>query len=291
MTGEHRAIGKSITGVCNMLFLVLLVTGSYLWFPRQWSRRAFKAVAIWNPSAKGRARDWNWHHVFGLWLGPILLCVIVTGVFMSYSWPRAWVNRAFGNGQTELAGPQNEGREGRRTPGRTDGGRLKGGRMARASRSQPQIVSLDTVYMHAAPAVPGWVTMQIRMPRRAGSPLTVSMSTTSDSRPDLRQQLTLDAATGVITKREGYATYTTARKITSWIRGIHTGEAGGMIGQTLAGLASLAGVMLVWTGLALAWRRLRAFLARRRASARSIHVPGAALDPALAPTHTDIATS
>src|SRR5690606_16034799 len=30
-TGENRPIGKGITGVCNLLFLYILVSGIYLW--------------------------------------------------------------------------------------------------------------------------------------------------------------------------------------------------------------------------------------------------------------------
>ena len=41
-----------------------------------------------------------------------------------------------------------------------------------------------------------------------------------------------------------------------WFRFAHTGEQYGVIGQTIAGLASLAACFLVYTGLALAWRRL-----------------------------------
>jgi uncharacterized iron-regulated membrane protein len=46
------------------------------------------------------------------------------------------------------------------------------------------------------------------------------------------------------------------------VRPVHTGEAGGMAGQMVAALASACGVVLVWTGFALAWRRLRARNAR-----------------------------
>jgi sulfite reductase (NADPH) flavoprotein alpha-component len=41
------------------------------------------------------------------------------------------------------------------------------------------------------------------------------------------------------------------------VRGLHTGEALGFPGQTVAGLASLGGCFLVWTGFAMAWRRFR----------------------------------
>jgi uncharacterized iron-regulated membrane protein len=36
---------------------------------------------------------------------------------------------------------------------------------------------------------------------------------------------------------------------------IHTGEAGGILGQSVAFTGCLGAVVLVWTGFALAWRR------------------------------------
>jgi len=47
------------------------------------------------------------------------------------------------------------------------------------------------------------------------------------------------------------------------LRFAHTGEVLGLPGQTVAGLVSLGAAVLVWTGLALAWRRFRAWRGRR----------------------------
>ena len=52
------------------------------------------------------------------------------------------------------------------------------------------------------------------------------------------------------------------------MRFLHTGEALGLIGQTVAGLVSLTSVIMVWTGLALAYRRLIVPLLTRRVRAR-----------------------
>jgi uncharacterized iron-regulated membrane protein len=46
------------------------------------------------------------------------------------------------------------------------------------------------------------------------------------------------------------------------MRFAHTGEVLGIPGQTVAGVVTAGGSVLVWTGLALAWRRFRAW--RRR---------------------------
>ena len=64
-----------------------------------------------------------------------------------------------------------------------------------------------------------------------------------------------------------FADQTPGRRLRSWLRFAHTGEYYGLTGQTVAGLVSAGGVVLVWTGLALALRRLTAWIGRRRQTA------------------------
>jgi uncharacterized iron-regulated membrane protein len=95
------------------------------------------------------------------------------------------------------------------------------------------------------------------MPQEGARAVTASVSGGSAGRPDLRVQLTLDASTGAVTQQQRYADYDAARKVRSWVRPVHTGEAGGLIGQTVAALASAAAVVLGTTGFLLAFGRLR----------------------------------
>ena len=83
-------------------------------------------------------------------------------------------------------------------------------------------------------------------------------------RPDLRSTLVLHRETGKVVKRETYADLGKAQSTRIWIRWLHTGEAGGWAGQTLAGIASLAGCFLVYTGWMLSWKRFQTWLVRRR---------------------------
>ena len=78
-------------------------------------------------------------------------------------------------------------------------------------------------------------------------------------------QLVLDRATGNVVRWEPFSTYTRGRQLRSILRFAHTGEVAGVAGQTIAGLVSLGGAFLVFTGLALAIRRLLGWRARRRA--------------------------
>jgi uncharacterized iron-regulated membrane protein len=54
------------------------------------------------------------------------------------------------------------------------------------------------------------------------------------------------------------------RRARTWLRFVHTGEYYGLIGQTIAGVASAGAVVLVWTGIALSLRRFRAWRSRKQ---------------------------
>jgi len=60
-----------------------------------------------------------------------------------------------------------------------------------------------------------------------------------------------------------YEAYNAGRKARTWLRFAHTGEVYGIVGQTVAGIASLGGVFLVYTGIALSLRRFAAWRRRR----------------------------
>ncbi|MDF1503995.1 PepSY-associated TM helix domain-containing protein [Roseisolibacter sp. H3M3-2] len=247
-TGEsvRDKLGVRITGASNVAFLFLLLTGAVLWWPRKVSRRSLRAVLVPTFTARGRARDWNWHHVMGAWTAPVMLAVVFTAAMISYAWPAALVIRAFGGEPPRAEAP--------RAPARGGEARPAGPAFA---------PDLDALMAQAGAAAPGWKQLALRYPANGAKTATITASATASNRPDGRTTLTVDAASGAITKVQPYAQLPVAQKVRSWVRPVHTGEAAGVVGQTLAGLASAAGVGLVWTGLALTLRRLLA-RARRR---------------------------
>ena len=81
--------------------------------------------------------------------------------------------------------------------------------------------------------------------------------------PQHRSTLTLNRATGEVVSFEAFSDQSLGRRLRSISRFAHTGEVLGLLGQTIAGLATAGAVVLVWTGIALALRRFRAWVARR----------------------------
>ena len=78
-TGDYRETGRAITGASNAAFLFLALSGLWLWWPRKWNLRALKP-SLWFAGAKGKARDWNWHNVYGFWFLPVLVVLTATGM-------------------------------------------------------------------------------------------------------------------------------------------------------------------------------------------------------------------
>jgi uncharacterized iron-regulated membrane protein len=141
------------------------------------------------------------------------------------------------------------------------------------------LAGLDRLWARAQSQVPGWQTISVRLPDGAG-PVTFTIDTGRGAiRPDWRSQLVLDRASGEVVRFEPYASQSRARRVRGWLRWLHTGEAGGFWGQTLAGIASAGAAFLVWTGLSLAWRRLRGWKQRR--ASRPVPVPEPSIGPAL----------
>ena len=238
--GRHdtqRPAGKMITGACNVAFCFLALSGLYLWWPRQWTAQALRAVTRMNFSLRGKARDWNWHNVIGFWCAPALFIVTLTATPISYRWVTDTIYKMT-----------------RTTPPATPGP-LVVPRPAAGATPLSYAALLDAVQQRA----PRWHSITLRLgDKKQGVGFAVKQR---DGTPRfVTAQFTLDAHTAAVLRSETYADYNTGRRVRSWMRFLHTGEALGPVAQFIAGLASLGGVFLVYTGLALAVRR---FLRRR----------------------------
>lgn len=248
-TGDSRPTGKLINGVCNLAFCVLSLSGLYLWMPRTWSWRGVKAIAVFNFKATGKARDFNWHNVIGLWSAPILIVLTLTAVPISFRWGGNLIYTLTGEPIPPVGGVPSP-----REPS------------VELKRPSPDVAPLapDAIIARVQQAFPDWKTIALRVAaaaenRKAKSenpaPLTITLRKAGSWPRTATTTLTLNPFTGETLSKAGYADLSTARQIRSWTRFLHTGQALGWWGQLVAGLACLGGCFLVYTGFALSWRR------------------------------------
>lgn len=243
--GESRATSRTVTGASNLVFLFLVLSGMYLWLPRKWSWPNVRAVLLFRGGLSGKALDFNWHNVVGIWSAIPLFFIVLGGVMISFPWATNLLYKATGTAPPTAPA--------RQQPSAGSGGATK----------------INGALTKVAEASPGWRTISVRVPAGNG-PLTFTVDRAHRGRPDLRTSVVIDAATGEVQRTEKFETLPLGRRLRTWLRWIHTGEAGGVAGQTIAGLASAGGAVLTWTGISLALRRLRASRARARARAEQL---------------------
>jgi uncharacterized iron-regulated membrane protein len=246
-SGEGRDTARAITGAANLAFLVLVLTGVVLWFPRRWTRVQFRAIGWFRGELRGKARDFNWHTVLGIWSFVPLVVIVASGVVISYRWAGDLVYRAAGD-VPPAATP--------RPPAPARASADAGGEGRRAQAASSAFQHLDRLYVQAATRVADWRTLAVALPASADAPVSFTIDRGTGGQPQHRATLTLDPATGAQVAWAPFDSLSPGRRARSFMRFAHTGEYYGLFGQTLAGLVTLATTVLVWTGIALAWRRL-----------------------------------
>ena len=241
LEGARRELGRSITGAANLMFLGLALSGMYLWLPRKWTKNNVRAVLWFRSHESGKARDFNWHNVIGIWSAIPLIAVILGAAVISYPW--------FTNLVYQIAGSPAPSPEPRRPP------------------AKPDATGLDAAFQQAQTRVPDWQTITWR--RSGGERISLAIAESHRGRVDLKSTLLVDRATGAVIEHEQYQNLSRGRQWRLWLRFIHTGEALGVAGQTIAGVVSAGAAVLVWTGIALTLRRFRSWRSRRRGKPES----------------------
>ncbi len=260
MGGDARSLGGILIDYSNLLFVFIVVSGMYLWLPAVWRWRTVRGVVLFQKKyVNAKVRDFNWHHVFGIWMLIPLFLIALSGVVISFPWASNLVYAAFGEEAPQRGGGGGGagGAEGRNRGERRPAAEAPVAEAARASLQQMLEV--------ATTQVQDW--QRITLPVQAeGDHVDVQVELRSTERRAPRRTLELSVADASVMKDSGpptAAAQSPGQKARSWFRFVHTGEQYGVIGQTIAGIASLAACFLVYTGLALAYRRLIRPLFRR----------------------------
>ncbi|HEY6181468.1 MAG TPA: PepSY-associated TM helix domain-containing protein, partial [Terriglobales bacterium] len=211
--------GGPLQARATLAFSILVLTGPFIWWPKDWSWTNLKKIVVLRRGLGGRALYWNWHNVLGAWCAIPLLIIVMSGVVMSYPWANNLLYRLTGN---EPPAPPQAAATQQRPRGE--------GKPHTETAEQSSPSPLEKVII-AAEQVPQWQSITIRMPSGRGG-----LSATADQgngRPDLRTQFIFDPKTGDV-RQEAFSSYNSGRRLRTWARFSHTGEAGGIVGETIA---------------------------------------------------------
>ncbi len=221
---------------------------------------------------------------------------MLSATVISYPWASNLVYRLVGEeppmqGGQAPGGPQRvqrqrpEGEQLRKSEGVSGGGEAQRAeeRSSRGGESRPRregsgapagllappprdlnLEGFDALWSRAEHQLAGWLSISLRLPSSANAPLVFTIDQGNGGQPQKRAQLTMDRATGEVVRWEPFASMTLGRRLRMVLRFAHTGEVAGIVGQTIAGVVSAGASVLVYTGIALTWRRFRSWQVRRR---------------------------
>ena len=301
VSGDGRPFAKFINGTGNLIFLFLAISGLYLWFPRKWIKPVIRTRFVPQMRhAMSRARDYNWHHAMGFWAAIPLVILIVTGSVFSFRWPGDLIyaslgierpgppqraaasppegaatssvsNRGRGRSQGETHRPAtspNPSRQDSVSAEVSDSRNLRRPQASRGNRNANHL-DVDALTEKVLKDYPDWRSVSVTVPNQRGSPLIFLVDRGNGSQPQLRTTINVNRRTGETLEVIPFKDLELGLQVRGVIRFLHTGAIIGVAGQTVAGLASLIGVIMVWTGVALAYRRLVAPAINRRRMART----------------------
>ena len=236
MNDDTRSYGRAITGAANLGFIFLIVSGFYQWFPKRFNWLSLRKRIFFNKRGlnNSKIRDRNWHDVLGIWSVLPLLIIALTATTFYYSWAqdiRNWLT-------DESIDPSIS--QSIKEPLVT-------------FSEQPQ--SLEELLIITGQQSTEWKTISIEIPKDNSFTTNFTIDKGNGRQPQKKSTVTLNNFTGEVIKWESFSQKSKSSRWRSYIRFLHTGEALGWFGQTIAGLVSLFSCILVWTGIALTYRR------------------------------------
>ncbi|KNH26613.1 flavodoxin [Pseudomonas syringae] len=218
-------IGRQITGACTLILVFFCLSGLYLRWPRQWKNWRAWLTLDWNK--KGRSFNWDLHSVAGTWCLMFYLLAALTGLTWSYEWYNKGLTRLLSDS------PQNE---------RV---RSRGPAPSGPAPTADYAAIWSSIYSAAGP---GLSSYNVRMPPVAGQPTTVFYLLKNSPHDMARNQLTLDPATGIVSRHDRYSDKSLKAQLLTSVYALHVGSYFGIIGRIMVTIAALAMPLFFITG-------------------------------------------
>ena len=256
--GDGVKVGKLLVGISTLIFVIVLITGIVIWFPRA-KNNLRRSLSI--SFAKGWKGFWKGLHVAGgMYALIFVLAMALTGLTWSCNWYRTafyavcgveHTPRNFGQSEQIKSddrsggeghrgnGFHGEGRHGRGEGFHGEGHRGHGEGFGGHRRSEfgrwQQVYDQLKVQNPDAP--------QITVGKETAS---VTLSNFGNGRASDRYEF--NRRSGEVTLVTKYSDSTGADKLRGWIYSIHTGSLGGLVTRILWLLGALLGASLPLTG-------------------------------------------
>ena len=84
-------IGQVVVGWSTFIFVIMLISGIILWWPKNKAARKQRFKFQWKDSTKWRRKNYDIHNIFGFYIATIALIIAFTGMVWAFTWFQAIV--------------------------------------------------------------------------------------------------------------------------------------------------------------------------------------------------------
>ena len=235
--------GRVIVGTSTLLFVFILLTGLFLWWPKK-LKGVGKRLKI--SLRQGRQRLFtDLHTVGGVYVFVLLLAMAMTGLTWSFEWYRTGFYKVFGAEMAE-GGKGDKGDKGSKKDKRKDAPREEGAEQAKLPASYIYWEEVVSYVIEVSEADYTEITVK-------DGEVEVPLAGLGNSRA--ADSFRFDKKTGQMTEYKAYREVKRDKKLRGWIYSIHTGAWGGLFTRICYFLAALFGASLPLTGYYIFYQR------------------------------------
>ncbi|OCW92419.1 sulfite reductase [Macellibacteroides sp. HH-ZS] len=232
-------IGKPLVGYGVLMFVVVLITGLILWWPKKWNKKSIKRLSTIKWKASFKRLNFDLHNVPGGYAAILLLILSFTGLIRNMEWFSESIYYLTSGGKHLI--PYS-------LP------------LSDPSQSKQNIaLPIDKLYQSLKNTEPLGETYYLSLPKDADDVIRVSVEHKKGSyyRTDnlFFDQYTLKQLSGSGPYAGKYTEVTVADKLRRMNLDIHDGRIIGITGKIMMFLASLVGASLPITGILIWFRK------------------------------------
>jgi uncharacterized iron-regulated membrane protein len=78
--------GAEIVRFATLIFLILMISGIYLWWPRRKQGLKQRLIFDWKKTFKWKRKNYDLHSILGFYASLVIIFVVVTGLAWTFSW-------------------------------------------------------------------------------------------------------------------------------------------------------------------------------------------------------------
>jgi uncharacterized iron-regulated membrane protein len=82
----NAPIGQQIIGWGTFIFVVMLITGIVLWWPKNKAARKQRFWFKWKDTTKWRRKNYDLHNIFGFYVATVAIIIAFTGMVWAFTW-------------------------------------------------------------------------------------------------------------------------------------------------------------------------------------------------------------